>query len=68
MRIFTITATLRQTKRIHTFEAQNDADAIGVAALKVLTLAYPNTEPWATGHIELVNDMGVVLAEMAAKP
>ena len=67
MRIFTITATLGQTKRTHTFEAKNDADAIGAGAMKVVTLAYPNAEPWASGHIELVNDMGVVLAEMGVK-
>lgn len=67
MRLFTITATLGRTKRIHTFEAKNDADAMGVGALKVVTLAYPNCEPWASGHIELVNDMGVVLAEMGVK-
>ena len=64
MRLFTLQATLRSTKRIHTFYAKNDADAIGVGALRVCTLAYPNAEPWASGHIELINDMGVILAEM----
>jgi len=41
MRLFTLKATLGQTKRFQTFEAKNDADAIGVGALRVLTLAYP---------------------------
>ncbi len=67
MRLFTLKATLGQTKRFQTFEAKNDADAIGVGALRVVTLAYPNAEPWASGQIELINDMGVVLAEMGAK-
>jgi hypothetical protein len=67
MRLFTLQATLGQIKKFQTFEAKNDADAMGVGAMRVLTLAYPNTEPWATVKIELINDMGVVLAEMGAK-
>jgi hypothetical protein len=67
MRLFTLKATLGQTKRFQTFEAKNDADAIGVGALRVLTLAYPNAEPWATGCIELFNQEGELLAEMGEK-
>ncbi len=67
MRQFQLIATRRNNKRIHTFEAENDRDAIGVASWRVMTLAYPNQEPWANGRIELVNEMGVILAEMGEK-
>lgn len=65
MRTFTLKATYKTTSRTHTFQASTDDDAIGVAAMRVVTLAYPNIQPWASGKIELINDMDVVLAEMA---
>lgn len=67
MRTFQLRGTLGKNQRVHTFESDNDREAIADGALRVLTLAYPNQEPWATGRIELINDMGVVLAEMGAK-
>jgi len=67
MRRFQLIGTLGRNKRIHSFEAENDRDALGVAAWRVMSLAYPNREPWANGRIELVNEMGVVLAEMGEK-
>jgi hypothetical protein len=67
MRTFQLVGTLGRNKRVHTFTSDNDRDALADGALRVLTLAYPNVEPWATGRIELVNDMGIVLAEMGQK-
>lgn len=67
MRTFQLVGTLGKNKRVHTFTSDNDRDALADGALRVLTLAYPNVEPWATGRIELVNDMGIVLAEMGTK-
>ena len=52
-----------QTAHIH-FHANNDAEAIADAAIGVVKQAYPNREPWATGFIELINEIGVVLKEM----
>ncbi len=67
MRTFQLRATSGKTRRIHTFHSVSDTEAIGDAAFRILSLAYPNQEPWATGRIELINDMGVVLREMGEK-
>lgn len=52
----------------HLFEAESDRDAVAVGALKVMKLAYPMVQPWCDAHIDLVNDLNVVLAEMGKKP
>lgn len=49
------------------FHSTDDRTAIGDAAMLIMKLAYPNQEPWASGHIELHNEIDVVLAEMKAK-
>lgn len=67
MREFQLRGTLGTTQRIHTFECDDDREAIADGAMRVMVLAYPNREPWATGRIELINDIGVVLAEMGEK-
>jgi hypothetical protein len=51
----------------HLFEAESDRDAVAVGALKVMKLAYPMVQPWCDGHIDLVNDLNVVIAEMGSK-
>lgn len=52
----------------HCFDAESDRDALAVGALKVMKLAYPMVQPWCDAHIDLVNDLNVVLAEMGEKP
>jgi len=67
MRTFILRATLSGRTNTVRIEAESDTDAIGVSAMRIMSLAYPNNAMWAKGHIELINDMGVVLREMAAK-
>lgn len=66
-REFTLRATLGENRKQEEFTAWTDTDAIGVGAMIVMRNAYPNVEPWATGQIELINDMDVIIAEMGAK-
>jgi hypothetical protein len=66
-REFRLRATLGKNCRQEEFVAWTDTDAIGVGAMIVMRNAHPNVEPWASGHIELINDMDVIIAEMGAK-
>lgn len=50
-----------------TFLAEDDKRALIAGGIVVMGKAYPNVEPWANGKIDLINDMGVVLAEMGAR-
>ena len=54
-REFTLRATLGDNRKQEEFTAWTDTDAIGVGAMI------------ATGQIELINDMDVIIAEMGAK-
>jgi len=75
MRLFTLRATLRGKTRCHVFTAANDRCAIADGAFEVLRLAHykslalaTSTQMvWAYGHIELINDLGVIIHEMPAK-
>jgi hypothetical protein len=68
MRTFTLRAHWGNGNyKTHLFGAENDRDAVATGAMVVMQLAYPNREPWASGHIQLINDMGVILQEMQAK-
>jgi hypothetical protein len=67
MRTFILRATLSGRTNTVQIDAENDTNAIGVSAMRIISLASQNNSMWAKGHIELINDMGVVLAEMAAK-
>jgi hypothetical protein len=65
-REFRLRATFRKNCKQQEFAAWTDTDAIGIAAMMVMRNAYPNVEPWASGQIELINDMDVIIAEMGA--
>lgn len=63
---YQLTATLGVKFATHTIWAQNDVDAIGVGAIKVLSLAYKN-EVWSDGEIKLISPSGEILQTMKAK-
>lgn len=75
MRRFTLRATLQGRRRVHVFSAPNDRCAIADGAFEVMRLAYyksmaraTSTQTvWAYGHIELINDLGVIIQEMPSK-
>jgi len=68
MRSFTLRAKRANgTYSTRVFLSSSDKEAIVSGAFMVMRLAYPNREPWANGQIELVNDLGVIIAEMGAK-
>jgi hypothetical protein len=67
MREFVLTARNDTDSREWKFQSENDRTALVDATMYVMEFAYPNQEPWANGHIELINDLGVVLAEMESK-
>jgi hypothetical protein len=67
MRTFVLRATFGGRTNSTRIYANSDTDAIGVSAVEIMDLAYRNTM-WAKGKIELINELGVVLREMDAKP
>lgn len=75
MRQFVLRATYRYQRRTWWFTAPDDRSAVSMGAEVVLGLAHdkavtPSADTrtvWAYGVIELINDLGVVLACMPAK-
>lgn len=63
---YQLTATLGVKFATHTIWAQNDVDAIGVGAFKVMSLAYQN-DLWGNGEIKLISPSGEILQTMKAK-
>lgn len=67
MRTFTLRAYRADGScRTANFLAEDDKRALIAGAMVVMSKAYPMREPWASGKIELINDLGVILAEMGA--
>lgn len=65
-------------KWIHTFHANSDYEAIDIAATKIQKLAHQNqaglsdferrqVDDWYNGIVELINEVGVVIREMAVR-
>ena len=65
-------------KWIHSFNANSDYEAIEVAAAKIQKLAHKNqagfsdferrqVDDWYNGIVELINEVGVVIHEMAVR-
>lgn len=75
MRRFTLRASLQGKRRVHVFQSPDDRTAIADGAFEVMRLAYYKSMAratstqivWAYGHIELINDLGVIIKEMPAK-
>lgn len=67
MRVFTLRAYEGNGRyKTTTFLAEDDKRALIAGAIVVMRKAYPMREPWSSGKVELINDIGVVLAEMGA--
>lgn len=75
MRRFTLRASLQGKRRVHVFMSPDDRTALADGSFEVMRLAYYKSMAratstqvvWAYGHIELINDMGVIIHEMPAK-
>jgi hypothetical protein len=67
MNQYTLIAELPGDCRTVEFEAGSDEDATAYAVEVIMTNAYGNKGPWATGYIELSGPGGYIVETMEAK-